>query len=68
MPEEGLKQRYAYIVTFWGHIWPPYGRVWISRDVDWPIDSKEEGMSNGSAVVTNMTMEFGSDLRWVDLV
>jgi len=30
------------------------------------IDSEEEGMSNGPAVVAGMATEFGGDLRWVN--
>tara|TARA_B100000586_G_scaffold237072_1_gene188195 strand:+ start:424 stop:669 length:246 start_codon:yes stop_codon:yes gene_type:complete len=61
-----VKREYGYVVTFWANV-PPHGRVWINKDVDWSIDSEEEGMSNRRAVVAEMSKEFGGDLRWVDL-
>jgi hypothetical protein len=61
-----MKRKYGYVVTFWPNV-PPHGRVWINKDVDWSIDSEEEGMSNGPAVVAGMAKQFGGDLRWVDL-
>jgi hypothetical protein len=66
MAGEDSKRAYGYVVTFWAQV-PPHGRVWISKDVDWPINSEEEGMSNGPEVLARMAKEFGGDLRWVDL-
>ena len=54
-----MKRKYGYVVTFWANV-PPHGRVWINKDVDWSIDSEEEGMSNRPAVVAEMSKEFGA--------
>ena len=66
MAEEGSNREYGYVVTFWGNV-PLHGRVWISKDVDWPVTSEEEGLFGGPEVLAEMADEFGSDLRWVDL-
>ena len=49
-----MTREYGYVVTFWTNV-PPHGRVWINKDVDWSIDSEEEGMSNRPAVVAEMS-------------
>ena len=64
---EQLKREFRYVVTFWGGVWEGHGRMWISREVGWPVDSEEEGHSQASKVVASMAKEHGSDLRWVDL-
>ena len=66
MNKEKLNRQFGYVVTFWGNV-APHGKVWISKDVEWPVDSEEEGMRSGLAVVSKMAKEFGSSLRWVDL-